>query len=119
MWAVGCHQVSCCQVGRKVCGESVVTKCPVVRWVVKSVESRLSSSVLLSGGSYSMWRVGCHQVSCCQVGRKVCGESVVIKCPVVRWVVKYGRVGCPQVFWCQVGRKVCGESVVTKCPAVR
>ena len=51
MWGVGCHQVSCCQVGRKVCGESDVTKCPVVRWVVKSVNSRLSSSVLVSCGS--------------------------------------------------------------------
>ena len=51
MWIVGCHQVSCCQVGRKVCGESVVIKCSGVMWVVKSAGSRLSSSVLMSGGS--------------------------------------------------------------------
>ena len=51
MWRVGCHQVFWCQVGRKVCGKSVVIKYPDVRWVVKSVGSRLSPIVLVSGRS--------------------------------------------------------------------
>ena len=58
--------MSWCQVGRKVCGESVVTKCPGVKKVVKSAECRLSPSVMVSGRS------------------NVCGESVVTKCPAVR-----------------------------------
>ena len=40
----------------------------------------MSPNVMVSGRSLSMWRVGCHQVSWCQVGRKVCGESGVTKC---------------------------------------